>query len=181
VTEPKLGLRFVELRIGDTQLAQTTLRSIIGKMELDKTFEERDLINAQVVAALDDAARAGGVKVCLRDQGLELPRGDSAFDAGADPGRARKARRDRTRRTAPGAINVAIGAREPRSRKSEAEETGDTTTRRQAQARCHAERTPKRSARSGCNPVARRPCRRGISRCRGITHAFGLLAGHNNT
>ena len=46
-----------------TQLAQTTLRSVIGKMELDKTFEERDEINASVVAALDEAAVSWGVKV----------------------------------------------------------------------------------------------------------------------
>ncbi|WP_157270668.1 SPFH domain-containing protein [Azohydromonas aeria] len=46
-----------------TQLAQTTLRSIIGRMELDRTFEERDAINAQVVAALDEAALNWGVKV----------------------------------------------------------------------------------------------------------------------
>jgi regulator of protease activity HflC (stomatin/prohibitin superfamily) len=46
-----------------TQLAQTTLRSVIGKMELDKTFEERDLINASVVNALDEAALNWGVKV----------------------------------------------------------------------------------------------------------------------
>jgi regulator of protease activity HflC (stomatin/prohibitin superfamily) len=46
-----------------TQLAQTTLRSVIGKMELDKTFEERDAINAAVVNALDEAARTWGVKV----------------------------------------------------------------------------------------------------------------------
>lgn len=46
-----------------TQLAQTTLRSVIGRMELDKTFEERDLINASVVTALDEAAMNWGVKV----------------------------------------------------------------------------------------------------------------------
>jgi regulator of protease activity HflC (stomatin/prohibitin superfamily) len=46
-----------------TQLAQTTLRSMVGKMELDKTFEERDAINAQVVNALDEAASNWGVKV----------------------------------------------------------------------------------------------------------------------
>ena len=46
-----------------TQLAQTTLRSVIGKMELDRTFEERELINSTVVAALDDAALNWGVKV----------------------------------------------------------------------------------------------------------------------
>ena len=46
-----------------TQLAQTLLRSVIGKMELDKTFEERDAINASVVCALDEAAANWGVKV----------------------------------------------------------------------------------------------------------------------
>ena len=46
-----------------TQLAQTLLRSVIGKMELDRTFEERDAINAHVVSALDEAASNWGVKV----------------------------------------------------------------------------------------------------------------------
>ena len=46
-----------------TQLAQTTLRSVIGKMELDKTFEERTSINTAVVNALDEAALNWGVKV----------------------------------------------------------------------------------------------------------------------
>jgi len=46
-----------------TQLAQTTLRSVIGKMELDKTFEERAHINSGVVEALDEAALNWGVKV----------------------------------------------------------------------------------------------------------------------
>ncbi len=49
--------------IAITQLAQTLLRSVIGKMELDKTFEERDAINASVVSALDEAAANWGVKV----------------------------------------------------------------------------------------------------------------------
>jgi len=46
-----------------TQLAQTKLRSVIGTLELDKTFEERDIINAQVVHAIDEAALNWGVKV----------------------------------------------------------------------------------------------------------------------
>ncbi len=46
-----------------TQLAQTSLRSVIGKLELDKTFEEREHINAKVIAALDEAAMGWGVKV----------------------------------------------------------------------------------------------------------------------
>ncbi len=46
-----------------TQLAQTTLRSVIGRMELDKTFEERDHINTVIVNAIDESAANWGVKV----------------------------------------------------------------------------------------------------------------------
>ena len=46
-----------------TQLAQTTLRSEIGKMELDKSFESREEINRQVVSVLDEAGRNWGIKV----------------------------------------------------------------------------------------------------------------------
>ncbi len=64
VTDPRLasyGTSNYVMAI--TQLAQTTLRSVIGKMELDKTFEERDDINRAVVSALDEAATSWGVKV----------------------------------------------------------------------------------------------------------------------
>lgn len=64
VTDPKMasyGSSNYILAI--TQLAQTTLRSVIGRMELDKTFEERDEINRSVVQSLDEAARTWGVKV----------------------------------------------------------------------------------------------------------------------
>src|SRR5918994_113831 len=46
-----------------SQLAQTTLRSEIGKIDLDRTFEERTNINTQVVSELDKASEAWGVKV----------------------------------------------------------------------------------------------------------------------
>ena len=46
-----------------TQLAQTTLRSAIGKIDLDKTFEEREKINTEVIDAIDQAAMTWGVKV----------------------------------------------------------------------------------------------------------------------
>ena len=46
-----------------TQLAQTTLRSEVGKMELDKTLESRDTINRSIVDVLDEAGRSWGVKV----------------------------------------------------------------------------------------------------------------------
>ncbi|RKZ14385.1 paraslipin [bacterium] len=46
-----------------TQLSQTTMRSEIGKLELDKTFEERDLINAAIITAVDKASDPWGVKI----------------------------------------------------------------------------------------------------------------------
>ena len=52
-----------DYRMAASQLAQTTLRSCIGKIDLDKTFEERETINAQVVDSIDQAAQAWGVKV----------------------------------------------------------------------------------------------------------------------
>lgn len=48
-----------------TQLVQTTMRSEIGKIPLDKTFEEREALNAKIVDAINEAAAAWGVK-CLR-------------------------------------------------------------------------------------------------------------------
>jgi regulator of protease activity HflC (stomatin/prohibitin superfamily) len=45
------------------QLAQTTMRSELGKMELDKTFEERDALNTNIVSALNEAAMPWGVQV----------------------------------------------------------------------------------------------------------------------
>jgi regulator of protease activity HflC (stomatin/prohibitin superfamily) len=64
VTDPKLAsYGSSDYLMAITQLAQTTLRSVIGRMELDKTFEEREMINASVVSALDEAARTWGVKV----------------------------------------------------------------------------------------------------------------------
>lgn len=50
-------------RFASTQLAQTTTRSIIGLLELDRTFEERDLISAKVVEVLTEVGNAWGLKV----------------------------------------------------------------------------------------------------------------------
>ena len=46
-----------------TQLAQTTMRSELGKMELDKTFEERDLLNSHIVGSINQAAAPWGIQV----------------------------------------------------------------------------------------------------------------------
>jgi regulator of protease activity HflC (stomatin/prohibitin superfamily) len=52
-----------DYRFASIQIAQTTMRSIIGKMELDRTFEERDVINTTIVEAVDKASDPWGVKV----------------------------------------------------------------------------------------------------------------------
>lgn len=64
VTDPRLASYGSSNYIAAiSQLAQTTLRSEIGKMELDKTFESREEINKQIVASLDEAGRNWGIKV----------------------------------------------------------------------------------------------------------------------
>ena len=64
VTDPRLAsYGSANYLMAVSQLAQTTLRSEIGKMELDKTFESRDEINRQIVHALDEAGRNWGIKV----------------------------------------------------------------------------------------------------------------------
>jgi regulator of protease activity HflC (stomatin/prohibitin superfamily) len=58
-----------------TQLAQTTMRSEIGKIELDKTFEEREVLNTNIVAAINEAAGPWGVQVLRYEiKDIEPPR-----------------------------------------------------------------------------------------------------------
>ncbi len=52
-----------DYRFASIQLAQTTMRSEVGKIDLDKTFEEREKINAEIVAAVDKASVPWGLKV----------------------------------------------------------------------------------------------------------------------
>jgi len=64
VTDPRLASYGTsDYIMAITQLAQTTLRSEIGRMELDKTLESREDINKRIVSVLDEAGRAWGVKV----------------------------------------------------------------------------------------------------------------------
>ncbi len=63
-----------DYRYATIQLAQTTMRSVIGKLELDKTFEERDQINGSVVQSVDEASDAWGVKVSRYEiQNINVP------------------------------------------------------------------------------------------------------------
>jgi regulator of protease activity HflC (stomatin/prohibitin superfamily) len=99
-----------------TQLAQTTLRSVIGRMELDKTFEERDHINTTIVNAIDESAANWGVKV-LRYEIKDLTpqaqitaeRGKRALIAASEGRRQEQ-------------INIASGEREAAIARSEGEQ-----------------------------------------------------------
>ena len=59
----KASYGIVDYRYSAVQLAKTTTRSVIGTLDLDRTFEERDLISAKVVDVLDQAGKAWGIKV----------------------------------------------------------------------------------------------------------------------
>ncbi|MBN2271443.1 MAG: paraslipin [Sedimentisphaerales bacterium] len=64
VVDPKRASYGIDnYRFAATQLAQTTMRSVMGKLDLDKTFEERDVINSAIVDAVDKASDPWGVKV----------------------------------------------------------------------------------------------------------------------
>src|SRR3982751_1916964 len=128
VTDPRLASYGASnYVIAITQLAQTTLRSVIGRMELDRAFEERDQINTAVVSALDDAAPNWGVKVLryeIKDltPPAEILRSMQAQITAEREKRAVIATSEGARQQA---INVAIGAREAAIAKSEGEKQAE--------------------------------------------------------
>lgn len=106
-----------------TQLAQTTLRSVIGRLELDKTFEERDFINSSVVASLDEAALNWGVKV-LRYEIKDLTPPNEilrSMQAQITAEREKRARIAESEGRKQEQINLATGERESFIQRSEGE------------------------------------------------------------
>jgi regulator of protease activity HflC (stomatin/prohibitin superfamily) len=75
VVEPrKASYGIDDYEYATIQLAQTTMRSVIGKLELDKSFEERDQINATVVQSVDEASDPWGIKVSRYEiQNINVP------------------------------------------------------------------------------------------------------------
>ncbi|MCV2348525.1 SPFH domain-containing protein [Paucibacter sp. Y2R2-4] len=110
-----------------TQLAQTTLRSVIGRMELDRTFEERDVINSSVVQALDEAATNWGVKV-LRYEIKDLTPPAvilHAMQAQITAEREKRALIAASEGRRQEQINIATGAREAAIARSEGEKQAE--------------------------------------------------------
>lgn len=106
-----------------TQLSQTTLRSVIGRLELDRTFEERDAINSGIVSSLDEAALNWGVKV-LRYEIKDLtPPADilRAMQSQITAEREKRARIAESEGRKQEEINLATGEREANIARSEGE------------------------------------------------------------
>lgn len=93
VIDPKLASYGIEdYRFAAIQLAQTTLRSVVGKIDLDKSFEERAVINERVVEVLTEASEPWGVKV-LRYEVADIRLPESIKDALEKQMRAERERR----------------------------------------------------------------------------------------
>ncbi len=93
VVDSKLSAYGIDnYKLAASQLAQTSLRSVIGKIELDKTFEERESLNRNVVKAIDEAAQNWGVKV-LRYEIKDITPPKSVMDAMEKQMRAEREKR----------------------------------------------------------------------------------------
>jgi regulator of protease activity HflC (stomatin/prohibitin superfamily) len=104
------------------QLAQTTLRSEIGKMDLDRTFEERDSINANIILALDKASEPWGLKI-MRYEISNINTPQSVKDALEKQMRAERERRAKVAMSEgerESLINVAEGQKQDVIKQSEA-------------------------------------------------------------
>ena len=106
-----------------TQLAQTTMRSEIGKLELDKTFEEREALNTNIVAQINDAATPWGVMV-LRYEIKDIDPPRTVLDAMERQMKAEREKRAvvlESEGARQSSINVAEGQRQARVLAAEAE------------------------------------------------------------
>jgi regulator of protease activity HflC (stomatin/prohibitin superfamily) len=108
-----------------TQLAQTTLRSELGKIDLDRTFEERTNVNNNVVSELDKATEAWGIKVFRYEIKNITPPADilAAMEKQMRAEREKRAMILTSEGTRDAAINTAEGEKQQTIKKSEAHKT----------------------------------------------------------
>ncbi len=127
VTDPRLAsYGSANYLAAISQLAQTTLRSVIGKMELDKSFESREDINRHIVAELDEAGRNWGIKV-LRYEIKSITPPESilrAMQAQITAEREKRALIAKSEGERQQQINIADGKRQAAILESEGEKQG---------------------------------------------------------
>ncbi|MBQ4844703.1 paraslipin [Pseudoalteromonas sp. MMG013] len=113
-----------------TQLAQTTMRSELGKMELDKTFEERDLLNTNIVSAINSASEPWGIQV-LRYEIKDIVPPQSVMEAMEAQMKAERVKRAQILESEgdrQSAINVAEGKKQAQVLAAEADKTEQILT-----------------------------------------------------
>src|SRR5678815_314092 len=169
-----------------TQLAQTTLRSVIGKMELDKSFESREDINRHIVAELDEAGRNWGIKV-LRYEIKSITPPESilrAMQAQITAEREKRALIAKSEGERQQAINVADGKRQAAILESEGEKQSAIN---RAQGEGTAIRVIAEANAAGVHAVAEAITGKGgmeaanLKVAQQYIEAFGLLAAKTNT
>jgi regulator of protease activity HflC (stomatin/prohibitin superfamily) len=119
----KASYGIMSYMFASTQLAQTTMRSEIGKLELDRTFEEREQINTQIIQAVDKASDPWGVKITRYEiKNIHPPQ--SVTDALEKQMRAEREKRASIAESEgerQATINVAEGTKQEAIRNSEGE------------------------------------------------------------
>jgi regulator of protease activity HflC (stomatin/prohibitin superfamily) len=141
-----------------TQLAQTALRSVVGKMELDKTFESRDEINHTVVQVLDEAGRTWGIKV-LRYEIKSLTPPESilrAMQAQITAEREKRAVIATSEGKRQQEINIADGQRQAAILESEGQKQAQINKARARRARSSWSPTPTPTRCASSRPRSRR-------------------------
>ena len=187
VTDPRLASYGSSNYIAAiTQLAQTALRSEIGKMELDKTFESRDEMNRQVVSVLDEAGRSWGVKV-LRYEIRNITPPEAILRSMQQQITAEREKRAliaKSEGEKQQEINVAEGEKQAAVLKSE----GDKTARiNRAQGEATALRLVAEATAAAVESVAGAMAKEGGAQAANLKiaelyiNAFALLARTNNT
>ncbi|MFP4012162.1 MAG: SPFH domain-containing protein, partial [Spirochaetaceae bacterium] len=124
VVDPvKASYGITDYAYATVQLAQTTMRSVIGKLELDKTFEERESINAEIMQAVDDATDPWGIKITRYEiQNITVP--DDILTAMEIQVRAEREKRAAVARSQgemESKINYSVGVMEEAVNRSEGE------------------------------------------------------------
>jgi len=173
-------------RMAASQLAQTTLRSCVGRIDLDKTFEERETINGQVVESIDQAAQAWGVKV-LRYEVKDIMPPESvkkAMEAQMTAEREKRAAIARSEGERQSTINRAEGDRQDAILRSEGEKQRRIN---EAEGRAQEILAIAQATAEGLNTVAKQLQMPGGSRAANLRVAeqyineFGRLAKTSNT
>jgi len=187
VTDPRLAsYGSANYLAAITQLAQTTLRSVIGKMELDKSFESREDINRHIVAELDEAGRNWGIKV-LRYEIKSITPPESilrAMQAQITAEREKRALIAKSEGERQQAINVADGQRQAAILESEGEKQSAIN---RAQGEGTAIRVIAEANAAGVRAVAEAISDKGgmeaanLKVAQQYVDAFGLLASKSNT